>query len=182
LYPRYESLISSIASIAFVTLQEANGIAVLDLASRQFTRIIGLGAKDFSKPTTETELGNEIDPKDNDGVVLFRTVATKGLYMPDSIATYKWRGDTYLVMANEGDFREDNVDRINANDPTLGAVSPLDRLRVSKPDSSPGNLFAAGARSFSIRRTDGEIVYDSASILDREANKRLIYDDGRSRD
>jgi Choice-of-anchor I domain len=118
---------------AFVTLQEANGIAVLDLASSQFTEVIGLGAKDFSLP------GNEIDPKDNDGMVLFRSVAAKGLYMPDSVVDYKWLGDTYLVMAN-------------------------------------------GARSFSIRRADGEIVYDSGSILDREADARGIYDDGRSRD
>jgi choice-of-anchor I-like protein len=120
--------------------------------------------------------GNEIDPKDNDGQVLFRSVAAKGLYMPDSIATYKWHGDTYLIMANEGDFREDNVDRVAA-----GAASPLDRLRVVADLRSSG-LFAAGARSFSIRRTNGEIVYDSGSILDREANRRLIYDDGRSRD
>ena len=44
---------------AFVTLQEANGIAVLDLTANAFTGIIGLGAKDFS--LTE----NKFDPKDN---------------------------------------------------------------------------------------------------------------------
>jgi len=159
---------------AFVTLQEANAIAVLDLTTNTFTEIIGLGAKDFSLP------GNEIDPKDNDGVVLFRSVTAKGFYMPDSVAIYKWRGETYLVMANEGDFREDNDDRSAAS--TFGALAPLDRLRVSNRDSSSGNLFAAGARSFSIRRADGELVYDSGSILDREAHARLIYDDGRSRD
>ncbi len=155
---------------AFVTVQEANAIAVLDLTSNEFTEVIGLGAKDFN------EAGNEIDPKDNDGGVTFRSVAAKGLYMPDGVAAYKWRGDTYLVTANEGDFREDNVDRVAA-----GAASPLDRLRVVADLKSSG-LFAAGARSFSIRRADGELVYDSGSILDREAHKRSIYDDGRSRD
>jgi hypothetical protein len=158
-------------TLAFVTLQEANGVAVLDLASRRFTEIIGLGAKDFNLP------GNEIDPIENDNKVEFQRVAAKGLYMPDSIATYKWKGETYLVMANEGDFREDNVDRT-----TTGAASPLNRLRVLSDLKAVGVFAAAGARSFSIRRTDGEIVYDSGSILDREANKRLIYDDGRSRD
>ena len=91
--------------------------------------------------------------------------------MPDAIATYQWRGETYLVMANEGDFREDNADRSAAS--TFGAVAPLDRLRVSNRDSSPGNLFAAGARSFSIRRTDGTLVYDSGSILDRAGARPL---------
>ena len=83
---------------AFVTLQEANAIAELDLTTNAFTQVIGLGAKDFSVP------GNEIDPKDNDGVVSFSTVAAKGLYMPDSVGTYKWRGNTYVVLANEGDY------------------------------------------------------------------------------
>ncbi len=161
-------------TLAFVTVQEANAIAVLDLQTGEFTELIGLGAKDFNLP------GNEIDPKDNDGVVLFRSVAAKGFYMPDAIASYQWRGETYLVMANEGDFREDNADRSAAS--TFGAVAPLDRLRVSNRDSSPGNLFAAGARSFSIRRTDGTLIYDSGSILDRAAHARSIYDDNRSRD
>jgi DNA-binding beta-propeller fold protein YncE len=159
---------------AFVTLQEANAIAVLDLTTNEFTDVIGLGAKDFN------QAGNEIDPKDNDGIVSFRSVAAKGLYMPDGVATYHWHGETFLVMANEGDFREDNADRSAAS--SFGAVAPLDRLRVSNRDSSVGNLFAAGARSFSIRRADGELVYDSGSILDREAHARLVYDDGRSRD
>ena len=92
-------------SRAFVTIQEANAIAVLDLSLNAFTEIIGLGAKDFSIP------GNEIDPKDNDGKVEFINAAATGLYMPDGVASYKWRGHTYLVLANEGDFREDNVDR-----------------------------------------------------------------------
>jgi hypothetical protein len=159
---------------AYVTLQEANGIAVLDLRRREFTHVIGLGAKDFSMP------GNEVDPKDNDNVVLFRSVAAKGLYMPDSIAAYQYRGRSYLVMANEGDFREDNVDRGAAS--SFGGVNPLDRLRVTNTDSTAGNLFAAGGRSFSIRDAAGKLVYDSGSILDREAHARGLYDDSRSRD
>ena len=123
----------------FVTLQEANAIAVLDLTTNTFTEIIGLGAKDFS------QAGNEIDPKDNDNVVLFRSVAAKGLYMPDGVATYQWRGQTYLVTA-DGEFREDNADRSAAS--TFGAVAPLDRLRVSNRDSLSGNLYAAGAPVF----------------------------------
>src|SRR5690606_34864980 len=120
---------------AFVTLQEANGIGVIDLKENRFTQVIGLGAKDFSLP------GNQIDPLDN-GVVDFISAPVKGLYMPDSIAAYEWRGRTYTVMANEGDFREDNGDRSAAS--SFGAVAPLNRLRVSNVDSSTGNLFAAG--------------------------------------
>ncbi len=159
---------------AYVTLQEANGIAVLDLRSNRFERVIGLGAKDFNLP------GNEIDPNDDDGVTQFSAVSAKGLYMPDSIAAYKRQGRTFLVLANEGDFREDNVDRSTAT--AFGAISPLNRLRVSNVDSSPGNLFAAGARSFSIRDESGKLVFDSGSTLDRAAAIAGIYDEGRSRD
>jgi hypothetical protein len=96
------------------------------------------------------------------------------------VAAYQWRGNTYTVLANEGDFREDNVDRSAAS--SFGAVAPLNNLRVSNTDSSVGNLYAAGARSFSIRDADGNLVFDSGSFLDREAHDREIYDDGRSRD
>jgi len=162
-------------TLAFVTVQEANGIAILDLATYEFTNLIGLGVKNFNVA------GNEIDPRDDTPAsVSFQRVAAKGFYMPDGVATYKHQGTTYLVMANEGDFREDNADRSAAS--SFGAAAPLDRLRVSNRDSSAGNLFATGARSFSIRTTNGELVYDSGGILDREAHARQVYDDGRSRD
>jgi DNA-binding beta-propeller fold protein YncE len=158
---------------AYVSLQEANGMAVLDLKTNAFTSVVGLGTKDFSLP------GNQIDALDN-GTVAFISPAVKALYMPDAVATYEVRGETYIVMANEGDFREDDGDRSAAS--VFGAVAPLNRLRVLNTESSPGNLFAAGARSFSIRDQAGNLVYDSGDILDKEAFARGIYDDGRSRD
>ena len=100
--------------------------------------------------------------------------------MPDGIATYESNGNTYLVMANEGDYREDDIDRSAAS--TLGAVAPLNNLRISNADSSSGNLFTAGARSFSIRDTNGNLVFDSGDFLDKKAAELGIYDDARSRD
>jgi hypothetical protein len=37
-------------------------------------------------------------------------------------------------------------------------------------------------RSFSIRDADGNVVFDSSSLLDREAHARGTYNDGRSRE
>jgi DNA-binding beta-propeller fold protein YncE len=166
--------VSHDSTTAYVSVQEANAIGVLDLVTNQFTDLIGLGAKSFNDAL------KEIDPRDNNAVLFQSFPTVKGLYMPDSVATYEYRGETLLVMANEGDFREDNNDRSPAS--MFGSVNPLDRLRVSNRDSSVGNLFAAGARSFSIRRTNGDIVYDSGDILDKQAHARLLYDDSRSRD
>jgi hypothetical protein len=172
--PEYIS-IDHDGSRAFVTIQEANAVAILDLSLNAFTEIIGLGAKDFSLPQ------NKFDPR-NDGIVEFINADASGLFTPDGVASYKWRGRTYLVLANEGDFREDNVDRSTAGNPPYSAAAPLDRLRISNIDSSPGDLFAAGARSLSIREADGTLVYDSGNILEAEAHARGVYDDGRSRD
>jgi len=85
-----------------------------------------------------------------------------------------------MVLANEGDFREDGVDQGARG--AFGAVVPLNRLRMSTTDSSTGNLFAPGGRSFSIRDADGEIVYDSGNILETVAKAKGVYDDGRSDD
>ena len=158
---------------AYVTLQEANAIGVLDLNTNSFEKIIGLGAKDFSQP------GNTIDTNNN-SIINFGSANVKGLYMPDGIAAYEAAGVTYLVTANEGDFREDDADRSAAS--SLGATGDLAPLRVVNTDSSSGNLFAAGARDFTIRNVDGSIVYSSGDILDKKAAELGIYDDGRSRD
>jgi YVTN family beta-propeller protein len=165
--------VSPDGSKAYVTLQEANAIGILDLNTNTVTNVVGLGAKDFSQP------GNTIDPLNN-GTVSFISANVKGLYMPDGIQAYSAGGQTYLVTANEGDFREDDGDRSAAS--SLGATGVLANIRVSNTDSSPGDLYAAGARSFSIRDANGALVYDSGDILDKEAAARGIYDDGRSRD
>jgi len=158
---------------AYVSLQEANAMGVLDLRTGQFTRVVGLGAKDFSQP------GNAIDPLNN-GSVSFQSVAARGLYMPDGMASFEAKGKTYVVMANEGDFREDDADRSAAS--SVGASGVLATLRISNTDSSPGNLFAAGGRSVSIRDSDGNLVWDSGNVLDVQAHALGLYDDARSRD
>jgi DNA-binding beta-propeller fold protein YncE len=165
--------VSQDGSKAYVTLQEANAIGILDLQTNKFTNVVGLGAKDFSQP------GNTLDPLNN-GTVNFVNANIKGLPMPDGIDTYTVGGQTYLVTANEGDFREDDGDRSAAS--SLGATGELANIRVSNTDSSPGDLYAAGTRSFSILNGNGDLIYDSGDILDKEAAARGIYDDGRSRD
>ncbi|MCV2392709.1 choice-of-anchor I family protein [Actinotalea sp. M2MS4P-6] len=166
-------------STAYVTLQENNAIAVVDLARAKVTRIMPLGYKDWG--TTP------LDPSDKDGVVDLRTFdGLRGLYMPDSIATYTVRGRTYLVTANEGDAREwgdyvegarvkdlgdDGLAPICADSPLAGLTGNADlgRLNVTTASglSADGtcyeNLYTFGARSFSIWTTDGELVYDSGS-------------------
>lgn len=174
---------------AYVTLQEANGMAVLDLVSNRFTDIIGLGLKDFSLADNGFGGNNYIDPNDRDYLsgssgptrAELRPVAVHGLYQPDTIASYSYRGKTYLVMANEGDTREDEADKGRASS-LADTPADLKRLNVALTESVASNLVTFGGRSFSIRDAAGNLVYDSGSLLDAEAIARGIYDDGRSDD
>ncbi|OYY58500.1 MAG: PEP-CTERM sorting domain-containing protein [Hydrogenophilales bacterium 28-61-11] len=169
--------INAAGTQAYVTLQEHNAVGVLDLGTQQFTRVTGLGTKDFSL------LGNEIDPSHKDGKIELRSAAVKGFYQPDAIAAYDVGGVTYTVMANEGDTREDDGDKKRLKD-VDGVAGPADlgQLNISTPESTTGDLYTFGARSFTIRNTDGTIVFDSGNQLDTEAIARGIYDDGRSDD
>ena len=91
---------------AWVSLQENNALAKLDIAGARVTDILPLGAKDHGVD------GNGLDVSDTDGAIAIRPwPGVKGLYMPDAIAAYTAGGATYLVTANEGDGRpwgEDN--------------------------------------------------------------------------
>lgn len=90
---------------AYVSLQENNAIAVVDLASKTIDKIIGLGFKDHSVA------GNEFDASQKDGVNL-QNWPVKGIYMPDTIATMEYNGGTYILTANEGDDRQDWLENV----------------------------------------------------------------------
>jgi hypothetical protein len=103
--------------------------------------------------------------------------------MPDGIVSYEKNGQTFLVMANEGDYREDDADRGRAGTSSLVASNdPRSRLQASLTDSTTTDLYVAGARSFTIRDVDGSIIFDSGDQLDKAAFAAGIYDDGRSDD
>ena len=151
---------------AYVALQEANAIAVLDIAAGAFTSVEPLGFKDYSLEA------NAIDLDDSDGDYLPKTYAnTYGVYMPDGISVYEADGKTYLLTANEGDAREwgeftDEEKRdITSADGAVTAESVRVLDKAVKAGIGDGN-YLYGARSFSIFEvgTDGlTLVYDSAN-------------------
>jgi len=100
LEPEYLA-VSDDSSTAYVTLQENNAVAVVDLASTTVSKIIALGFKDYRLP------GNELDASDRDGQVNIVNRPVYGMFQPDSIVVYHVNGVDYLVTANEGDSRAD---------------------------------------------------------------------------
>ena len=92
--------VSADSTTAYVTLQENNAMAVVDIASATVTQLVGLGFKDHSQP------GFGLDASDQDGANNIANWPLWGVYMPDEVAAYQYKGQTFLVMANEGDVRD----------------------------------------------------------------------------
>ncbi|MEN4761904.1 choice-of-anchor I family protein [Chryseobacterium sp. C39-AII1] len=192
LEPEYIT-ISADSQKAWITLQENNAIAEVNLTSKTITGIWGLGKKDMSLP------GNGFDASDNNGEVLIANWPVKAYYIPDAVQNYKVGNTNYIVTANEGDEKDlsgfSERTTVGANgytlDPALFPQSSilkashnLGRFRVSNAtgntdgDNEFEEIAALGARSFSIFNADTkQIVYDSGDQFERyiAANHPLIF-------
>jgi predicted extracellular nuclease len=185
---------------AFVSLQENNAIAKIDIANAAVVDVFGLGTRDFAL--------TPFDPLD-DGEVNLRTIdGVVGLRMPDAIAAYETDGETWVVTANEGDSRGFDEARV-ADLVEAGALDEefeaslrerglidddedsdvgVERLEVSTLDGDTDGdgdidvLHAFSARSFSIFDADGELVFDSGAefeqIIAERAPERFNDDEG----
>ncbi|HEY0923033.1 choice-of-anchor I family protein [Rheinheimera pacifica] len=99
LEPEYIT-VSADSKTAWVSLQENNALAVLDIASATITDILPLGYKDHGID------GNGIAASDTQSDInIARWPGVVGMYQPDTIASYTADGATYIVTANEGDAR-----------------------------------------------------------------------------
>jgi LPXTG-motif cell wall-anchored protein len=185
LEPEYMDL-SKDGSKAFITLQENNAIATIDIQAGKVKSVKSLGYKDHSLP------GNELDAAKN-GKIELETLPILGAYMPDSISYVNIGGTDYLVTANEGDATEwpeeeptflniadfkDVKDTITLNSDlfkgmtAVEAQAAFDRMKGSNDykklevltDRGNDAIYTLGGRSFSIWKADTmELVYDSRS-------------------
>lgn len=173
--------------VAYVTLQENNALAYVDIPSGLVIRVTPLGYKDHDVA------GAGLDASDRDGPgggpsVNIRPWPVLGMYQPDAIAAFQTGGATYLVTANEGDARdwaglreEARVSSLQLNPAVFteaacggpcNAAARLGRLTVTSQTGRNGArfdaLYAFGARSFSIRAAaTGAVVWDSGDELEQ---------------
>ncbi|MEM8674575.1 MAG: choice-of-anchor I family protein [Cyanobacteria bacterium P01_G01_bin.67] len=164
--------VSGDSSTAFVALQENNAIAVVDIESSEVVELQPLGAIDFSSVA--------IDASDVNGIEIVNQPVF-GLFQPDSIDSYEVDGETFIVTANEGDSRDEEVDVVDIeldpeafpNAAELQTPEEIGNLEVSSIDGDLDGdgdfdqLFAYGSRSFSIRDSKGNIVFDSGDDFER---------------
>ena len=160
LEPEYIT-ISADSKTAWVSLQENNALAEINLEKKQVERLHALGFKDHSEPQ------NALDASDKDNQIDIRTWPVKSMYQPDTIANYMVDGETYIVTANEGDSRAIEVTRATNINTTLSAENTPKRLKVLSRqfnnNSTANELITFGSRSFSIWDSNGNQVFDSGS-------------------
>lgn len=184
LEPEYIAVASD-SSTAWVSLQENNALAVVDINEGRIADILPLGYKDLSLRDNAFDASN----KDNSiNITHWENVPLYGMYQPDAVATYIASDNrTYIVTANEGDSRADypgfdEEARITdlsldttafPNAKELQAESNLGRLKVtntlgdSDNDGDYDALYTFGGRSFSIWDTQGNLVFDSGDDFER---------------
>ena len=190
--------VSADSRTAWVTLQENNGIAKIDIGSKKITRIFPLGFKNYSLS------GNYIDPSDFNKAYTPAQWNVKGVYMPDGIAVIEEFGIPFLFTANEGDAREYpdagfvEIKRVRQvtldptvfpNAVTLKEDANLGRLNITTTlgdtdgDGDFDELYSYGSRSFTVwNGLSGQLLFDSKNELDEKASAFGVYDDGRSDD
>jgi DNA-binding beta-propeller fold protein YncE len=194
LEPEYVA-VSADGKKAWVTLQENNALAIINVETATLESIVPLGFKNHAL------LGNEFDASDRDDAINIRNWPVFGMYQPDAIASYQVAGKTFLVTANEGDAR-DYPDYAGATggfvevlrvgnaaytlDPTrfpdaatlklpasLGRLNVTTKLGNTDADAELEAIYTFGARSFSIWDEAGKLVYDSGNELELRTAKRF---------
>ena len=172
---------------AYVSCQEANAIAVLDLDNAQFAGIYSVGFEDYSRVAIDINKKDaEYAPKTYESL--------RGIRMPDGISLYEIGGKTYLLTANEGDSREWdkylNEDERNFkkgentsspsgaitadNSGLKGKVIFFDSADYDGLDSSKDYLF--GGRSFTVLKVTEnglEEIFDSGSKFESITDEKI---------
>ena len=171
LEPEYIA-ISDDNKTAYVSLQENNAIASIDIKKAEINYVKGLGFIDHTLP------GNEIDAvrgKGSNAEIDIKNDDFLGTPMPDGIAFVSKNGKDYILTANEGDAREwgkkknkyentksKKFDKKNADKET-------EYLDPEKTDGLvEGRIHLLGGRSFSIYDASNlRRVYNSGSDFEK---------------
>ncbi|MBQ0786122.1 MAG: choice-of-anchor I family protein [Oceanihabitans sp.] len=196
--PEYVA-VSEDSQTAWVSLQENNGMAKVNLVSKTIEAIYPFGFKDYNAA------GNEIDASDKDNVTALKNWPVFGMYQPDAIVNVNINGIDYIISANEGDSRdydgfseEVRVDDLTLdatvfpisedyqNEINLGRLKTTNTLGDTDNDGDNDVIYSYGARSFSVWSANGNLMYDSGNSIATETlaltPNRFNDEDGRSDD
>lgn len=198
LEPEYIT-ISSNGTKAYVSLQENNALAIIDINTVTLDTVVGLGYKDFSITGMD---GSDVSSSIN----IDNHARLYGLYQPNGLANYDVNGSSFIVSANEGSARnyssyseEVRVKNLPLNmvgfpnwpavlhDTVIGRLQVTSSLGDGNNDGLYDSLFTFGGRSFSIWDENGQLVWDSGDEFEQtlallhSAGFNSDFDDNSSR-
>lgn len=127
---------------AYVSLQEANAVAVLNVKKGEFENISSVGFEDYSKVAVDLKDDGEYKAETYENLV--------GARLPDAISIYEANGKIFVLTANEGDAREwgDYCNEIKDKKAIGSSIRVIDsECAAGLPD---GKTVMFGGRSFSI--------------------------------
>ncbi|BDW88750.1 choice-of-anchor I family protein [Thalassospira tepidiphila] len=170
--------VSKDSKTAYVSLQENNAVAIIDIETATVKNVAGLGFKDHSV--------HAFDASDKDGKINIRTWPVMGMYMPDTIDAINIDGKEWVLIANEGDSRdydgyseETRVGKLTLDPvafPTASTLQKDENLGRLKTTTAQGDvdgdgdfdvIYSYGARSFSVLDANGEMVFDSGDAFEQ---------------
>ncbi len=195
LEPEYIA-ISTDGRRAYVTLQENNAYAIVNIANANVERILGFGEKDHGISR------NGFDASDRDDAINIRPwKRVYGMYQPDAIASFEHNGKEFLITANEGDARdydgfseetriEDVALLFNGgelqNEENLGRLTITNEAITNTRGTFEGKFYkfySFGARSFSIwSAVSGKQHFDSGNQFEKITSQRLPQEFNSSND
>lgn len=176
---------------AWVTLQEANAFAVVNLENNTVESLQPLGYKNYASEQVALDASDQLPG------IFFNNWNVKGLYQPDALAYWNAGGTDYLLTANEGDVREwsgyAEIVRLGAAAYKLDSTAfpdaaylkrsdLLGRLNVTTAtgdtdgDGDFDEIHTFGGRSVSIwNATTGTLVWDSGDDFERVTAADPVY-------
>ena len=152
------------SAYAYVTLQENNAVATVDVESGAIINIVGLGVKNHNL------FNAGLDSSDRDNVINIEKRNIQGMYLPDAIGTIDAGGNTYMITANEGDAREyacllggTDATKVEAEDPRLADVADTTVDSTFKGSGIAGRMKVT---QFSPANIAGEAIRSTTKVKD----------------
>lgn len=209
--PEYVA-VSADGATAYVACQENNAFAVVDIAAATITEIRALGEKDHSLPGNAFDASNQDGIDGNfqswpvkgyympDGICTFTVNGVEYVASAnegDGRDDFPGFGDETRGKDLEADFTMDTEDptpdtglytSAQLNDSALlgrlkMVTSPYDIARGDTDgDGDVDQLYSFGARSVTIWDTAGNVVFDSADVLEQAMLANGLWQEGRSDD
>ncbi len=137
--------VSADSTTAYISLQENNAIAIVDLESATVSNVLPLGYKNWLT-------GNAgLDATDKDDAINLQNAPVLGAYLPDTIRLLELDGEVFIITANEGDSRDyeaySEEYRIGDEEITL-AADVFPDAAVLKEEANLGRLRLTTAQGY----------------------------------